>query len=515
MNSYAKKLMAYHIVHQLSREGFSVAAISKHLVMDWRTVRKYLDMSEAEYEQFLGKQTERKRELDEFEGFVKSRLGKYPDTSAAQMHDWLKEHYPHFPVVDSKTVFNFVCHVRQKYNIDKTPSAIREYTMVPEAAYGAQAQADFGEYNLRNSQGRKVKVYFFAMSLSRSRYKYLFFSLAKFSTEMAILAHQQAFVFFAGIPETLVYDQDRAFIVDENSGDIILTEKFKNYARGAAFTLHFCRKADPESKGKIENIIKYVKRNFLYNRPFDDLETLNQEALAWLARTANHLPHSSTRLQPSAEWEIEKRYLRPCRNIEVLQNPLQPYTVRKDNSISYKGNYYSVPIGTYQGKGSEVEVRTDDGKIACFNKQGVLICIHNINTSKGKRIINNDHRREKTGRINELITQICTLIPNQEQMMFFIANIRTAKPRYVRDQLLLILQTITTYPATVATALEHCCKQKLSSAADLKSIAQHLDEQNSKLLHKSMKVFALPQTGMPSAAYIQPQTSSITDYDMF
>lgn len=30
----------------------------------------------------------------------------------------------------------------------------RDYAMVAESAYGAQAQADFGEYNLRNSQGR-------------------------------------------------------------------------------------------------------------------------------------------------------------------------------------------------------------------------------------------------------------------------------------------------------------------------------------------------------------------------
>ena len=141
MNAYANKLMTYHFVHQLSREGSSVSAICKRLVMDWRTVRKYLDMSEVEYEQFISKQSERKRELEPYDGFVKSRLSKYPETSAAQMHDWLKEHYPEFPVVDSKTVFNFVCYIRQKYQIDKAEH-IREHSMVPETPYGAQAQAD-------------------------------------------------------------------------------------------------------------------------------------------------------------------------------------------------------------------------------------------------------------------------------------------------------------------------------------------------------------------------------------
>ena len=72
--------------------------------------------------------------------------------------------------------------MRQKYHILKT-NAAREYEMVEEAAYGSQAQADFGEYNLRNSQGRKVKVHFITMILSRSRYKWVFFSSSRFKTE--------------------------------------------------------------------------------------------------------------------------------------------------------------------------------------------------------------------------------------------------------------------------------------------------------------------------------------------
>jgi hypothetical protein len=70
-----------------------------------------------------------------------------------------------------------------------------------------------------------------------------------------------------------------------------------------------CRKSDPESKGKVENVVKYVKQNFLYNRSFTDIDSLNTEALAWLGRTANSLPHRSTKKRPVEEWEIEKPYL--------------------------------------------------------------------------------------------------------------------------------------------------------------------------------------------------------------
>ena len=73
-------------------------------------------------------------------------------------------------------------------------------------------------------------------------------------------------------------------MVEENKGDLILTEQFKAYSNQRRFKLHFCRKSDPESKGKVENVVKYVKQNFLYNRSFTDIDTLNEEALAWLAR---------------------------------------------------------------------------------------------------------------------------------------------------------------------------------------------------------------------------------------
>lgn len=158
----------------------------------------------------------------------------------------------------------------------------------------------------------------------------------------------------------MVYDQVRLFLVSENHGDLILTEKFRFYSRAAGFVLHFCRKGDPESKGKIENAVKYVKQNFLYNRPIDDIETLNQEALAWLGRTANCLAHAVTRKSPQAEWDIEKHYLRL--EIAVLAAPADEhwYTIRKDNSISFKGNFYSLPLGTHKGNGSRVNVKAEE-----------------------------------------------------------------------------------------------------------------------------------------------------------
>jgi transposase len=46
------KWIMYHEIHKLNRLSFSNARIARYLVMDCRTVRKYLSMTEEEYEQY-------------------------------------------------------------------------------------------------------------------------------------------------------------------------------------------------------------------------------------------------------------------------------------------------------------------------------------------------------------------------------------------------------------------------------------------------------------------------------
>ena len=50
------------------------------------------------------------------------------------------------------------------------------------------------------------------------------------------------------------------------------------------FTVYLCRRADPESKGMIENVVKYIKGNFVDSRVFSDIGDWNQRGLQWLMR---------------------------------------------------------------------------------------------------------------------------------------------------------------------------------------------------------------------------------------
>lgn len=513
MNAFLIKWKMYYEIQRMFKQEFSVSKISREMKINRRTVNSYLSMSESDYEQFLIKQNERNKELQPYSEFIKSKLNQFQDTSAAQMHDWLKEKYPDFPRVSPKTVFNFVMWIRQKYNLPKTKPA-RDYMPIEELPYGQQSQVDFGEYNMRYTNGRRAKVWFFTMSLSRSRYKYIWFTDHPFTTELAIIAHEQAFRFFDGIPDQVVYDQDKLFLVNENYGDLILTNAFRAYTKERSFNLHFCKKADPESKGKIENVVKYVKQNFLYNRSFHDIETLNDEVMGWLGRTGNSMPHGNTKKPPIDEWVIEKPYLSPF-TVYIIQEQIKLYTVRKDNAISWKGNLYTLPEGTYKGRGTLARVTMVDQKLIIQDMAGLDLCKHEISSGKGKLIYNTDHRRDKSGAINELLNQVSLLFEKTELALQYLKKIKADKPRYVRDQLILVRQTCQKHnPKHFNEALDYCAQNNLYSAVDFRSVVEQ--NQRDGAQHRNSDIDLInPLSGVRNnVASIRPNTSKISDYQI-
>ena len=514
MNAYYNKLIVYYEVQKLFRDDLTISQISRELVLNRRTVRSYLAMNETQYEQYINNQCDRKKDLLPFEEFVKTKLEKFQDTSAAQMHDWLKENHENFPKTSSKTIFNFVTWVRQKYDLPKL-SPTREYMIVEELPYGKQAQVDFGEYNMRDGNHKRIKVWFFLMILSRSRFKYVWFSEHPFTSDLAIEAHEKAFGRFGGIPDEIVYDQDKVFMVDENQGDLILTDAFRAYTKERSFTLHFCRKADPESKGKVENGVKYVKQNFLYNRPYMNIETLNDEAIAWLGRTANVMPHNRTKKPPFDEWIIEKPFLNPYNEIVIQPSQTKPYTVRKDNAISWKGNFYALPLGTYKGRGSQVCIKKENDKIVISDLADKELCRHPIASGKGQVVTNTNLRRDKSGAIEEIIGQVSKMFDNPQIARQYLEAIHGEKPRYIRDQITLIRQTIEKHEQqTVNEALVYCCSNSIYSAVDFKAVVEQ-KTRNKAIVIEPVITRVNPLSGsLATDSTIKPDTSKIIDYQI-
>ncbi|MEP7111220.1 MAG: IS21 family transposase [Ferruginibacter sp.] len=501
----------YYEVQKLHRDGLSCRAIARALVLNRRTVVKYLAMSEAEYEGFLGEKDSRAKILNSFEPFVKDRLLAHPAASAAQVHDWLKEHHKRFPLISAKTVYNFVMAIRQKYSITlEEPS--REYFVVEELPYGLQAQVDFGQYVLRNAEEKRKKVHFFVMMLSRSRMKFVRFSAIPFTSFTAIEAHEEAFNFFSGKTKEVVYDQDRLFLIDENLGDLLLTQHFNNYVAEQAFQVHFCRKADPQSKGKVEGVVKFVKNNFLYGRAYYDIDILQSQVLDWLDRTGNGMPHTTTRKVPSQEWIIEKEHLIPWKSIQ-MQPAYIVHHVYLDNTISYKGNLYTVPQGTFK-KDATVMIWIKGDELHIHDEQRKFLCKHTIPQNKGNKVINTDHKRDKSRKLKDLVADVATLFLNPLLAGQYFELINQVKPRYLRDQVQAIREAIRgRNEELVNKVLEKCMHERYLSAVTFSELITMYEEQNKSIAVPAPGKIILMDPSSSTKAESKPDKSDLDDYE--
>ncbi len=141
---------------------------------------------------------------------------------------------------------------------------------------GYEAQADFGQYKLKDMYGKMVRIYFFCMVLSYSRMKFVYFSPEPFTTQTAIKAHEYAFRYFGGRTQIILYDLDRMYVVNENLGNIIFVPAFEEYVKHIGYSVSLCRPRDPQSKGKVEKVVGYVKQSFLEGRVYTGIDTLNR-----------------------------------------------------------------------------------------------------------------------------------------------------------------------------------------------------------------------------------------------
>jgi hypothetical protein len=307
-------------------------------------------------------------------------------------------------------------------------------------------------------------------------------------------------------------------MVSENLGDIILTAGFRSYVSQSSFTTHFCRKADPESKGKVENVVKYVKQNFLYNRSFKDLETLNDEAHEWLARTANAMEHGTTKKIPAEEYLLERDFLNPWYPIVTEQEKYPLYAVHKDNKVSYKSNVYSLPLGTYKGKGTTVLLKVTLDQLILINHKEEEICRHDICRLKGQKILARDHGRDKQVGIAEMMGEFSELMENKLQALNWVSQIKDHKPRYIRDQVQLLKAIVTGLDPHIASlALSYACEHHIVSATDFKAITEALKREQVGESRPDPKIIQLnPLSGESRKnADTTPEQSDLGTYDSY
>ena len=214
-------------------------------------------------------------------------------------------------------------------------------------------------------------------------------------------------------------------------------------------------------------------------RYFEDIHQWNQACFDWLERTGNGKEHSETKKIPAEVFAVEKQHLKPYMAQSLLKtsDTMVSTPVRKNNTIRYKGSRYSVPVGTYT-KHSHVLVQEKDGQLEIYITPGQLLHIHTLSMIPGSLVKNNNHDRDTSESINQLMKETLLALGNTSHAAEFLRIIRKKKPRYIRDQLNHVLKTAKIYePETIRLAILACLESKVDSANDFRDFADYLFRQ--------------------------------------
>jgi transposase len=474
-----KKKM-YQRIQKLKKKGYSKTEISLKLKIDPATVRKYFVMNPAKYNAYRQKCGERNKLFSEYMDEIKLiyELNDSKRLNMAAVYDYLEEKYFELPG-NEQTLRNYI-HYLIKNGVIKLSGNKRCYMKVDELPYGKQLQIDFGEYTTKS----KLKLYIFGAVLSASRYKYIAFQTRPFTTIDLIHHLLDCFDYIGGIPEQLVIDQDTIMVVSENAGDIVYTEKFSYFIKEMNLKMYVCRKADPESKGKIENVIKYVKYNFLQVRDFNNLGDAEESLSRWLLRRGNGKISQATKRIPVNEIEEERKHLKPLKNSIYRKDSLLGRELRLVSDKGYimvDTNEYSVPI---EYRNCEVEIYKTDEQLYVYDGiKGKQIACHKVPSLTGQKVVNRDHFRNKTVPIEELRDEIVNMHDFENWKEFIEINTKTYN-RFSRDQYIIARNKFSKIEDTAIfeMAVEYCLSNKTYSMTELSDtynymLSEHEEEQ--------------------------------------
>lgn len=252
-----------------------------------------------------------------------------------------------------------------------------------ETAPGEQAQVDWGSFGTIVHQERQCRLYAFVMTLGWSRMMYLEFTV---SSDLAwwLRCHIHAFHYFGGVPKEVLHDNLKTAVLGRSSNGVIQWQpRYLDFAHYYGFRPRACQPYRAQTKGKVENSIKYVRGNFWPGLQVTGLADLNEQAHHWLATVANRRVHGTTQTIPCERWPQEG--LPPLGSKADYDTSLVTYRrSTKDCLVSYAGNYYSVPSAYAQQQLLLKE--TEAGDLLICHPDGTVLAQHRLAVTHHQRI---------------------------------------------------------------------------------------------------------------------------------
>jgi transposase len=319
-------------------------------------------------------------------------------------------------------------------------------------APGECAQVDWGAFGSVPVGQTQRRLSFFVMVLCYSRMMYVEFTVSQ-TMEHFLACHQHAFEFFGGIPHKVMVDNLKSAVLQRTLGEApVFNPKYLDFARHNGFTITPCNVGKGNEKGRVENGVGYVKKNFLAGLELPDFSALNPAARQWLDTVANVRLHSETRDKPVQAWHKERPYLSPL--------PLHPFDIAtvsqvrasRQFRIILETNRYSVPAH-YAGQALTLKTYPDR---LCIYHGDKLIARHTRRYDRFQDVEDPDHpkpllEQRKKARDHQLFRRFLALSPRAEAYYLKMEERRLNPHHHVRK----IVALSDLYdPQTVARAIE-------------------------------------------------------------
>jgi transposase len=358
---------------EFKRQGLTISQISSLTGYSRPTIRKYLLRPDPPR---YGPRAPRFSKIEPFQAYIDQRLSAGVWNAVVLLRELRERGY-----TGGYTVVKDYLRPKRR---EAEAVAVRRF----ETAPGHQAQVDWGELGvIVLPDGSRKKLYGFVMTLGYSRGMFAEVCMDQ-KLETFLRMHEAAFEQLGGVPEEVLYDWTKtaALGLDER-GEVKWQSTFSDFAGYYGFTPRLCRAYRPQTKGKVESGIGYIRKSFLlaqYGQEPTSVEDLRSRLRAWTAEVANVRVHGTTHRVVRDAWEEEKQHLR-----SVIGRPAYPLVeeqvriVTRDAFVAYQANRYSVP---WQSAGKEVVVRERDGRIEIL-RDGQVLATHTRSTERHQTIV--------------------------------------------------------------------------------------------------------------------------------
>jgi transposase len=202
-------------------------------------------------------------------------------------------------------------------------------------------------------------LHVFCAVLAWSRVRFVRFAAdEKSETTLGLLA--ECFQVLGGVPKTVLADRMGCLKAGVVANVVVPTPDYVRFATHYGFRPDFCEAADPESKGIVEHLVGYAKRDLVVPAEPDvsHLPAANQAATAWCAEV-NAAVHSEVCAVPAERLDAERGLLGPLPSLrlEIGGKPASR-KVDKLSCVRFGSARYSVPSKLI---GATVLLRVTDG----------------------------------------------------------------------------------------------------------------------------------------------------------